>query len=95
MRSQSARYASTGPTPRGVSSGNGASLPFVMNTNVEVTRREPLIGRRVMIRWPEDNNFYEATITDYNPQKVCLRGKEEFYYLLAFLDATCLDSLLS
>ncbi|KAL8036863.1 hypothetical protein ABFS82_11G004400 [Erythranthe guttata] len=26
-----------------------------------------LIGRRVMIRWPADNNFYEAVITEYNP----------------------------
>ncbi|XP_075517820.1 protein EMSY-LIKE 3-like isoform X1 [Primulina tabacum] len=29
--------------------------------------RGPLIGRRVMIKWPADNNFYEALITDYNP----------------------------
>ncbi|XP_075508799.1 protein EMSY-LIKE 3-like isoform X2 [Primulina tabacum] len=29
--------------------------------------RDPLIGRRVMIKWPADNNFYEALITDYNP----------------------------
>ncbi|KAJ8527527.1 hypothetical protein K7X08_014978 [Anisodus acutangulus] len=28
--------------------------------------RDPLIGRRVMTRWPDDNNFYEAIITDYN-----------------------------
>ncbi|CAL5065210.1 unnamed protein product [Urochloa decumbens] len=27
----------------------------------------PLIGRKVMIRWPEDNSFYEAVISDYNP----------------------------
>ncbi|KAL0428597.1 UNVERIFIED_CONTAM: protein EMSY-LIKE 3 [Sesamum latifolium] len=29
--------------------------------------RDPLIGRRVMIRWPADNNFYEAVINEYNP----------------------------
>ena len=28
----------------------------------------PLINRKVMSRWPEDNSFYEATITDYNPE---------------------------
>ena len=28
--------------------------------------RDPLIGRRVMTRWPDDNNFYEAIITDYS-----------------------------
>ncbi|TVU06578.1 hypothetical protein EJB05_49799, partial [Eragrostis curvula] len=26
----------------------------------------PLIGRKVMTRWPDDNSFYEAVITDYN-----------------------------
>lgn len=31
-----------------------------------------LVGRRVMIRWPADNNFYEAVITEYNPVDVCL-----------------------
>ncbi|KAG9131161.1 hypothetical protein Leryth_020154, partial [Lithospermum erythrorhizon] len=25
----------------------------------------PLIGRKVRTRWPDDNNFYEAVITDY------------------------------
>jgi hypothetical protein len=32
---------------------------------------DPLINQRVMTRWPEDNSFYEATITDYNAEKVC------------------------
>ncbi|AES87210.2 emsy amine-terminus (ENT)/plant tudor-like domain protein [Medicago truncatula] len=27
----------------------------------------PLIGRKVRTRWPDDNNFYEAVICDYNP----------------------------
>jgi hypothetical protein len=31
----------------------------------------PLIGRKVMSRWPEDNNFYEAVISDYNAETVC------------------------
>ncbi|WOG98130.1 hypothetical protein DCAR_0417471 [Daucus carota subsp. sativus] len=64
----SGRYASTGPTPRGVSNGNGAPSLFLMNNNAEVARRDPLSGRKVMTRWPEDNNFYEAVITDFNPQ---------------------------
>lgn len=33
--------------------------------------RDPLIGRRVMTRWPDDNNFYEAIITDYSAVDVC------------------------
>nr|GMC79859.1 protein EMSY-LIKE 3 [Ipomoea batatas] len=28
---------------------------------------DPLIGRKVRTRWPDDNNFYEAVITNYNP----------------------------
>ncbi|GAB4851541.1 hypothetical protein Ancab_030944 [Ancistrocladus abbreviatus] len=28
-----------------------------------------LIGRRVLTRWPDDNNFYEAVITQYNPSE--------------------------
>lgn len=25
-----------------------------------------LVGRKVQTRWPDDNNFYEAVISDYN-----------------------------
>ncbi|KAL1199102.1 Protein EMSY-LIKE 3 [Cardamine amara subsp. amara] len=28
---------------------------------------DPLVGRKVWTKWPEDNHFYEAVITDYNP----------------------------
>ncbi|XP_029125657.1 transcriptional activator DEMETER [Cajanus cajan] len=28
---------------------------------------DSLVGRRVQTRWPEDNKFYEAIITSYNP----------------------------
>lgn len=33
----------------------------------EAARSDPLVGKRVMTRWPADNNFYDAVITDYNP----------------------------
>lgn len=26
-----------------------------------------LVGRKVLTRWPDDNNFYEAVITEYHP----------------------------
>ena len=29
-----------------------------------------LVGKKVRIRWPEDNIFYEAIITSYDPIKV-------------------------
>lgn len=31
---------------------------------------DSLIGRKVRTRWPDDNNFYEAVITDYNKAEV-------------------------
>ncbi|KAM0942916.1 putative ENT domain, protein EMSY-LIKE, plant, ENT domain-like superfamily [Dioscorea sansibarensis] len=49
------QYPSTGPNGRGQPS--------------EASTFDPLIGRKVMTRWPEDNNFYEAVITDYNPRE--------------------------
>ncbi|KAM7265427.1 hypothetical protein ACFE04_003110 [Oxalis oulophora] len=32
-----------------------------------VAEADPWVGKKVWTRWPEDNNFYEAVITDYNP----------------------------
>ncbi|KAL4591410.1 hypothetical protein LXL04_004373 [Taraxacum kok-saghyz] len=37
---------------------------------------DPLIGRKVWTRWPEDSNFYEAVITDFNP----LEGRHALVY---------------
>ncbi|MQM09856.1 hypothetical protein Taro_042738 [Colocasia esculenta] len=42
----------------------GAHMPV---ESAEAAKFDPLIGRKVLTRWPEDNNFYEAVITDYNP----------------------------
>ncbi|KAJ0961279.1 hypothetical protein J5N97_000737 [Dioscorea zingiberensis] len=52
---KSMQYTSTGPNGRGQPS--------------EAAAFDPLIGRKVMTRWPEDNNFYEAVITDYNSRE--------------------------
>ncbi|XP_058203936.1 protein EMSY-LIKE 3-like isoform X2 [Rhododendron vialii] len=54
-----------GPTGRGqivnrVSSSSLAGAP------AEGAPSDTLIGRKVRTRWPDDNNFYEALITDYN-----------------------------
>lgn len=35
----------------------------------ETAAYDPLIGRKVMTRWPEDKNFYEAVITDFDQQQ--------------------------
>jgi hypothetical protein len=45
----------------------------------------PLIGRKVMSRWPEDNSFYEAVISDYNAETVC------FYLKIAIAIGYCLQ----
>ncbi|XP_015651073.1 protein EMSY-LIKE 3 isoform X1 [Oryza sativa Japonica Group] len=56
--------SSAGPSGRGP----------IMNKNLsgglptEPISVNPLIGRKVMTRWPDDNSFYEAVITDYDPQ---------------------------
>ncbi|XP_010536023.1 PREDICTED: protein EMSY-LIKE 3 [Tarenaya hassleriana] len=51
-----------------------AGRPQAGNLTVALTNEpaesgsyDPLIGRKVWTRWPEDNHFYEAVITDYNP----------------------------
>ncbi|CAH9122825.1 unnamed protein product [Cuscuta epithymum] len=41
--------------------GNRVSQP------AEGASYESVVGRKVKTRWPDDNNFYEAVITDYNP----------------------------
>ncbi|KAK4758146.1 hypothetical protein SAY87_019447 [Trapa incisa] len=40
---------------------------FASNGPAKAAAYDPLIGKKVWTRWPDDNNFYEAVITDYNP----------------------------
>ncbi|KAK8450939.1 hypothetical protein SEVIR_6G123800v4 [Setaria viridis] len=56
---------STGPSGRGpaINRNTSAGLP------PEGPQLNPLIGRKVMTRWPDDNSFYEAVITDYDAAK--------------------------
>ncbi|KAI3414758.1 ENT domain-containing protein [Psidium guajava] len=59
-RSKKAKSNSTadvGGRPRGAI--RGLSGAFAANS-------DSLIGKKVWTRWPDDNNFYEAVITDYN-----------------------------
>uniref|UniRef100_A0A0D9XBY6 ENT domain-containing protein n=1 Tax=Leersia perrieri TaxID=77586 RepID=A0A0D9XBY6_9ORYZ len=56
-----------GPSARGPHMNRNFSVgrtPFELSEALHIN---PLINRKVMSRWPEDNSFYEATITDYNP----------------------------
>ncbi|KAI8562107.1 hypothetical protein RHMOL_Rhmol03G0008900 [Rhododendron molle] len=61
----------------GLSSVNSMQYPnrtssgaIVTNETAEAAINDPLIGRKVMTRWPEDDNFYEAVITNYNPIEI-------------------------
>ncbi|PSS24497.1 Protein EMSY-LIKE like [Actinidia chinensis var. chinensis] len=59
------QYPSSGPTGRG-QLGNRVSSTALASEPAEGASFDPLIGRKVRTRWPDDNNFYEAVITDYN-----------------------------
>lgn len=45
-------------------------VAFTTNGPGEAANFDPLIGKKVWTRWPDDNNFYEAVITNYSPAKV-------------------------
>lgn len=49
----------------------GSLGAFASNENAERASELPVLGRKVWTRWPEDNSFYEAVITDYNRAEVC------------------------
>ncbi|KAK4253656.1 hypothetical protein QN277_010303 [Acacia crassicarpa] len=58
-------YPSSGPGGRNQVT-NRVSSGAIMGEPADGTTLDSLIGRRVRTRWPDDNNFYEAVITDYN-----------------------------
>ncbi|XP_050387047.1 protein EMSY-LIKE 3 isoform X1 [Argentina anserina] len=45
---------------------NRVSSGAIRNEHVEGGTLNPFIGKKVRTRWPADNSFYEAVITDYN-----------------------------
>ncbi|KAK8543341.1 hypothetical protein V6N12_015896 [Hibiscus sabdariffa] len=63
---KSKSYPSTGFPGRPQASSRMSSGAFAANEPAEAAQYDPLIGRKVWTRWPEDNHFYEAVITDYN-----------------------------
>lgn len=60
------QYPSSGPPGRG-QVANRVSTGAIVN---EPDEGAMLIGRKVRTRWPDDNNFYEAFISDYNAAEV-------------------------
>ncbi|GKV25814.1 hypothetical protein SLEP1_g35199 [Rubroshorea leprosula] len=68
--------------PSGVSAGNrqfNNRSSLSANEPADAATFHPLVGKKVWTRWPEDNNFYEAVITDYNPIEVCKRFIKSFF----------------
>lgn len=63
---KSSQYPLTGPSGRAQAPNRSSSGAFAAAEPAEAPVYDNLIGRKVMTRWPEDNNFYEAVITDYN-----------------------------
>ncbi|KAK9273872.1 hypothetical protein L1049_018684 [Liquidambar formosana] len=80
----SMQFPSTGLTGRGQVVNRGSSGAFVANEPAEGATYDPLIGRKVWTRWPEDNHFYEAVITDYNP----VEGRHALVYDINTADET-------
>ena len=69
---KSMQYPSSGPAGRGQVTNRASSGAARVSEPAEGATFDPLIGKRVRTRWPDDNNFYEAVITDYNPVEVCI-----------------------
>lgn len=88
---KSAQYPSTGSSGRVQAANRNAPAALGVVEAAEArTLERSLIGQKVKTRWPEDNNFYEAVITDYNPTEVSCWWP----YSLSFLEYNHLDQFL-
>ncbi|RYQ88668.1 hypothetical protein Ahy_B09g095727 isoform C [Arachis hypogaea] len=59
-------YPSAGATGARHFMSRSSSNALASNVPSEAAAFDPLIGKKVWTRWPEDNHFYEAVITDYS-----------------------------
>lgn len=73
------QYPSAGPAGNRPFMNRSSSGAFSTNEPTGAAMQDPFIGRKVWTRWPEDNNFYEAVITEYNPAEVCLSLIDSLY----------------
>ena len=67
---KSTQFPSSSVPGRPQALNHTSSGAFGTNEPAESAPYDPLVGRKVWTRWPEDNHFYEAVITDYDPVKV-------------------------
>lgn len=68
---KSIQYPSSAPAGSRHFINRSSSGALVANESTEAAMPDTLVGRKVWTRWPDDNNFYEAVITDYNAAEVC------------------------
>lgn len=64
------QFPSTSGTGRVPVAHRSSSGAFMANESAAGLTVDSLVGRKVWTRWPEDNHFYEAVITDYNRLEV-------------------------
>ncbi|PNT56120.1 hypothetical protein POPTR_001G229000v4 [Populus trichocarpa] len=62
-------YPSSGPSGRG-------QVANRLSSGAVPEGADQYIGKRVKTRWPDDNHFYEAVITDFNP----IEGRHALVY---------------
>ncbi|XVF69721.1 hypothetical protein PTKIN_Ptkin11bG0104900 [Pterospermum kingtungense] len=80
----SMQYPHPGLPGRPQAPNRTSSGAFATKEPAEAAPYDPLIGRKVWTRWPEDNHFYEAVITDYNP----VEGRHALVYDINTTDET-------
>ena len=71
-------YPSSGPSGRG-------QVANRISSGAVPEGADQYIGKRVKTRWPDDNHFYEAVITDYNPIEVCMIIDLGFFFSSGFV----------
>ncbi|CAM8978469.1 unnamed protein product [Rhodiola kirilowii] len=76
-------FATTGLIGRTQAANRGYGV-LASNEPAEGATQDPYIGRKVWTRWPEDNHFYEALITEYDP----LQGRHALVYDMYSADET-------
>ncbi|KAH9774669.1 protein EMSY-LIKE 3 [Citrus sinensis] len=81
---KSMQYPSSGPAGRGQVANRATSGAALVSEPPDGSTFDPLIGKRVRTRWPDDNNFYEAVITDYNP----VEGRHALVYDIGTVNET-------
>ena len=67
---KSVQHASVAPAGGRHFANRSSSSALATNAPTAGATFDPFVGKKVWTRWPEDNYFYEAVITDFNPNDV-------------------------